>query len=63
MKYGRGIVKDVRNLEKMIIRLIKTKCDHEFLQLEYDRKSKEWLKQQSQTMITLESLKNKINSI
>ena len=33
IKYGRGILKDVRNLEKIITKLNKAKCDYEFLHL------------------------------
>ena len=29
-KYGQGMVKEVRNLEKFITKLIKSKCDEEF---------------------------------
>ncbi|CAF3315901.1 unnamed protein product [Rotaria sp. Silwood2] len=32
IKYGRDILREVRNLEKTIIKLNKTKCDYEFLQ-------------------------------
>ena len=31
MKYGRGILREIRKIEKTIIKLNKTKCDYEFL--------------------------------
>jgi hypothetical protein len=34
-KYGRGMVKEVRKLENIITKLIKTKCDEEFLRISY----------------------------
>ena len=33
MKYGRGMVKDVRRIEKQTVKLIKTRCDQEFLRI------------------------------